>query len=309
MAPTPTKRTTRSVKANQSRKAAAKRKDASLDSGYGGSDGKSPTPSIPDRDDSALPQRQRPRVGCVLYSRQPPQPTKQQPGPGIDQKTVRKLSEVMGPMMHRRLSLAHPDEDDNGALPSPVDRQILAETLATIPRSDSESHVRPPPAINTPNPDDDETAEALRYFVIPENRTDQQAIQLFFQSLQQKHPQTDTTYKHRYQVLKQAAWNWAKASFCVPDEASPPSPNDLNLMELATEHPELMEYINATIAAPDQGSTTTWEELLHAKRAEVAYCILGKVLEVHVFGEELFGVTPHQKKMLRMADLESFDAN
>ncbi|KAI4173249.1 MAG: hypothetical protein LQ346_008451 [Caloplaca aetnensis] len=215
---------------------------------------------------------------------------------------------MMGPTLQRRNRLAHPDGNDNAPLPSPVDRQLHAETLATIPPSDSESHARPPPGINTPNlNDDDETAEALRYFALPENRTNQQAIQLFFQSFQQKHPQTDATYKHRYQALKQAAWNWAKASFRVPDEPSPIPPPHLNLMELATEHPELMEYINATTAAPDQG--TTWEELLDAKRAEVAYCILGKVLEVHVFGEELFGATPHQRKVLRMADLESFDAN
>ncbi|KAL8924293.1 MAG: hypothetical protein Q9208_004074 [Pyrenodesmia sp. 3 TL-2023] len=291
MAPSSKKRIHRAPKANQSSKAAAKRKGDSFDSGYGGSNGRSPTP-----------RTQR----TVRHDyRSQTKHHAELPGLQTDLHTTRRPPHKAVPKKQRRIKFVHPNEGgDDGGLLSPVDRQLQAETLATIPRSDSESHARLPRADTTNL--DDETTETLRYFALPENRNNEEAIQqLFFQTFQEQTP-TDTTYKHRYQALKQAAWDWAKSTFHVPN--APSSSEPLNLMELATEHPELMEYINATTAAPAQG-TTTWEEMLNTKRAEIAYCILGKVLDVHVFGEELFGATPHQKKMLRMADLEFFDAD
>ncbi|KAL8748143.1 MAG: hypothetical protein Q9184_007501 [Pyrenodesmia sp. 2 TL-2023] len=279
------------LKANQSSKAAAKRKGDSYDSGYGGSNGRSPTP-----------KPQRTVLSPVRHTH--PSQTKHQaelPGLKTDLHTTRRSPQTLMPRKQPLIRPVHLEETDKGGLLSPVDRQLQAETMATIPRLDSES-ARQSGTDTTAL--DDETTETLRYFALPENRNDEEAIQqLFFQAFQEHNP-TDTIYKHRYQALKQAAWNWATSTFHV----SNPTPSQpLNLMEMATKHPELMEYINATTTAPTQG--TTWEELLNTKRAEIVYCILGKVLDIHVFGEELFGATAHQKKMLRMADLELFDAN
>ncbi|KAL8863323.1 MAG: hypothetical protein Q9178_000003 [Gyalolechia marmorata] len=75
-------------------------------------------------------------------------------------------------------------------------------------------------------------------------------------------------------------------------------------MELATTQPELMEYINSTTASPQ---LMDWETLLEKKRADIVYGILGKVLDVHVFGEEMFGATPTQKRLLRSSDRSAMD--
>lgn len=198
---------------------------------------------------------------------------------------------------HVKLSLPH---DHHHSQPSPVGGQLQTKMLSAVRGSDGENHI--PPQSLDPGTSDDETARALRYFSSPHNRGSQHAIQAFFDALPKQAP-TDTTYKHRYQALKRAAWSWARDSFSVVDASVSELPD---LMQLATEHPQLMEYINYIAASPSAG---TWEELLNSRRAEIVYSILGKVLEVHVFGEEAFGATPSQKRTLRMADREMFDAD
>ncbi|KAI4266142.1 MAG: hypothetical protein L6R38_008931, partial [Xanthoria sp. 2 TBL-2021] len=108
-------------------------------------------------------------------------------------------------------------------------------------------------------------------------------------------PRTPDEMAQCYHDLRSAAWKWAKDTFQY--ESSTP----LDLMELATSHPELMEYINSTTASPQ---LTSWETLLQKKRAAIVYSILGKVLDIHVFGEELFGASPEQKYTLRASDRE-----
>ncbi|KAL8684618.1 MAG: hypothetical protein Q9224_006233, partial [Gallowayella concinna] len=92
-------------------------------------------------------------------------------------------------------------------------------------------------------------------------------------------PQTITEYKTYYQALRSAAWAWAQEFFHGHFQSFP-SPD---LMKLATTSPELMEYINSTTSSPQ---LTDWESLLAKKRAEIVYAILGKALDVHIFGEE-----------------------
>ncbi|KAL8673729.1 MAG: hypothetical protein Q9224_007517, partial [Gallowayella concinna] len=75
-------------------------------------------------------------------------------------------------------------------------------------------------------------------------------------------------------------------------------------MRLATTSPELMEYINSTTSSPQ---LTDWESLLAKKRAEIVYAILGKALDVHIFGEEMFGATPAQREILQSSDRSKMD--
>ncbi|KAL8780303.1 MAG: hypothetical protein Q9213_006527 [Squamulea squamosa] len=105
-------------------------------------------------------------------------------------------------------------------------------------------------------------------------------------------------YRYSYDSLRDDAWEWAKNFFHCETLAP------LDLIDLATTRPELMEYINSTTSSPQLAD---WETLLNKRRAEVVYAILGKVLDVHVFGEEMFGPTADQKRMLRSSDMSTRD--
>lgn len=82
------------------------------------------------------------------------------------------------------------------------------------------------------------------------------------------------------------------------------SSSPLDLMELAETHPQLMEYINSTSASPQ---LTDWETWIEKRKAAIVYAMLGKVIEVHVFGEELYGASESQKALLRKWDRENMD--
>ncbi|KAI4267024.1 MAG: hypothetical protein LQ337_008559, partial [Flavoplaca oasis] len=111
-------------------------------------------------------------------------------------------------------------------------------------------------------------------------------------------PQTPEQISKCYQDLRSAAWEWAKGTF---DHGSL---NRLDLMQLAETNPQLMEYINSTTASPQ---LTDWETWIGKRKAAIVYAILGKVIEVHVFGEELFGASESQKAHLRKWDREKMD--
>lgn len=128
----------------------------------------------------------------------------------------------------------------------------------------------------------------------PDIRSDRRRIENLLSATQ---PQTVADYEACYHDLQSAAWGWALKHFHhIPN--SSPCPN---LMKLATE---LMEYINSTTSSPQLAD---WEALLDKKRAEIVYAILGKVLDVHVFGEEMFGATPSQREKLRASDRASVE--
>ena len=129
----------------------------------------------------------------------------------------------------------------------------------------------------------------------PDMRCDQSQIE---KMLADTEPQTPVVFTQCYYDLRSAAFKWAKEFFHY-DSSVP-----LDLMELATTQPELMEYINSTTASPQ---LMDWETFLEKKRAEIVYGILGKVLDVHVFGEEMFGATPTQKRLLRSSDRSTMD--
>lgn len=309
MAPSPTKRTTRSAKTKQSGKVAAKRKGESVDSGYGGSDILLWSPSLLEdveaqgHNEKPVSPAKRQRTATVNAQGISPGERKHHadlPGLNTDLHVTRRSPRKAARRSKRRVRIVSPVEEDDGGLWSPVDHQLQAEMLATMPKTYSQNHSHRSGI--DPGILGDEMAHALDYFSHPGNRNHQQAIQAFFQAYP-KQPQTDKTYKHRYQALRNAAWNWARTFFPGADA---PFSGPLDLMGLATQHPQLMEYINCTTANPNVGS---WEELLDTRRAEIVFSILSKVLEVHIFGEELFGATPVQKKALQTVDFELFDAD
>lgn len=285
MAPTPAKRITRGAKASQSGKAASKRKDESIDSGYGGSGRLSRTASLSDSGEPALPAK-KPRTATHDVRDRSPGKSRYRaelPGLATSLHTTRKNPRKLAPKEKDQFTAVIPEEAPHDNLMSPVDRQLQSETVATTLFQQSL---------------DWEVEHVRRMFSTPRSRSDPQQMHLYFNALR-TYPSTDEAFKQRYQTLRNAAWTWAQDSFPVAD-------GPLDLMHLATHAPELMEYINATTAGPSAG---TWERLLSTKRAEIVYSILGKALEVHIFGEELFGASPQQKRKLQMADRDMFDAD
>ncbi|KAL8864201.1 MAG: hypothetical protein Q9198_010025, partial [Flavoplaca austrocitrina] len=111
-------------------------------------------------------------------------------------------------------------------------------------------------------------------------------------------PQNPEQISKCYQDLRSAAWEWAKETF----DHGPL--NRLNLMQLAETNPQLMKYINSTTASPQ---LTDWETWIGKRKAAIVYAILGKVIEVHVLGEEFFGASESQKAHLRKWDREKMD--
>lgn len=114
---------------------------------------------------------------------------------------------------------------------------------------------------------------------------------------------TDADFERRHKSLKDAAWQWATENFSGdtgPLYASQASQIS-DLPRLCHDHPELAEYVNFLASCPhDQ----TWEEFFDTRRAFLAFAVLGKVLEVHIFGQEMFGASEAQVKVLRSLDLE-----
>lgn len=131
---------------------------------------------------------------------------------------------------------------------------------------------------------------------------------------------TDTDIERRHKSLKDAAWHWASENFPPPSSSS--SFNDNNgavvaaaaandasssprqisdVLQLCKDHPQLAEYVNYLASCPrDQ----TWEDFFNTRKTFLAFAVLSKVLEVHIFGQEMFGASEAQVKVLRALDLE-----
>ena len=108
--------------------------------------------------------------------------------------------------------------------------------------------------------------------------------------------------KKRYGALKVSAWKWAVKHFPkVPYSTK----SSLNLPGLAETSPELMELVSYISACTDK----PWEYIFNEQRPKIVYGILGKVLEVHVFGHEIFGATDEQLQILKERDLDKVHAH
>lgn len=118
-------------------------------------------------------------------------------------------------------------------------------------------------------------------------------------------PRTDLEFEQRFKYLKAASWHWAKQYFSQAAQAEAKS-KPVDLLQLSKQCPELMEYVEY-IASPEVGKD--WENVFSERRAPLVYGILGKVIQVHVLGHEMFGCTDSQLRALRMLDLELLDSD
>ena len=108
----------------------------------------------------------------------------------------------------------------------------------------------------------------------------------------------DADFQSRYREIKSLAWTWVKNHF---SDITPERKKALNLLHLAHASPQLMEYANWISCC---GQKRTWEDVFNEQRALLVYGILGKMLEVHVFGHEMFGADKEQLRELRELDME-----
>ena len=102
----------------------------------------------------------------------------------------------------------------------------------------------------------------------------------------------NTVYLDDYIDLKNSAWEWCSKYF-------PFNNQPLDLLDLCTTSPQLMEHTNYISACTNKG---TWEDVFNKQRPFLVYCILGKMLDVHVFGHEMLGGTREQVEELRRVD-------
>lgn len=115
-------------------------------------------------------------------------------------------------------------------------------------------------------------------------------------------PRTDADFEDRYRELKAAAMNWVKQHFSK-EFAKPLTA--LDLVQVSNKTPELIQYINF-IASSGKDS---WEDIFVERRIALVYGVLGKVIEIHVFGEEMFGANDRQRTTLRGIDVEMLNLN
>ena len=108
--------------------------------------------------------------------------------------------------------------------------------------------------------------------------------------------------KKRYGALKVSAWKWAVKHFPkVPNSTK----SSLNLPRLAETSPELVEFVKYISACTDK----SWEYVYNEQRPKLVYGILGKMLQVLVFGHETFGATDEQLQILKERDLDEVHAD
>lgn len=118
------------------------------------------------------------------------------------------------------------------------------------------------------------------------------------QPAQKRVPNRDAEFKTRYLEIKSLAWTWVKESF---SDITPKAKSSLDLLHLAHNSSELMEYANWISCC---GQKRTWEGVFNEQRALLVYGILGKMLEMHVFTHEMFGADKEQLRELRELDME-----
>ena len=111
-------------------------------------------------------------------------------------------------------------------------------------------------------------------------------------------PNPDADFYRRCLEVKSLAWTWVQKYF---SNITPEAKTSLNLLQLAYTSPQLMEYANWISCC---GQKRTWEGVFNEQRAMLVYGILGKMLEVHVFGHEMFGADENQLRALRELDIE-----
>ncbi len=103
------------------------------------------------------------------------------------------------------------------------------------------------------------------------------------------HP-ADAAIKSHYHFLKKLAWAWTSTHL----PRVPSATSSLSLSSLANTNPELMEYANYLSSC----GFSSWEDVFNERRGELVYGILGKMIDVHVFGCEMFGASEEEEMEL-----------
>jgi len=112
-------------------------------------------------------------------------------------------------------------------------------------------------------------------------------------------PRTDRDFEEAICLLKRMMTEWTREYFFNKlDEAEK---REFNLYECSQRSPHLMEYAGWIAAG---GDTEKWKSHFVGWRALLVFGILGKMLEVHVFGHTMFGATPAQLETLEAMDLQ-----
>ncbi|SLM38937.1 hypothetical protein LPUS_09344 [Lasallia pustulata] len=109
-------------------------------------------------------------------------------------------------------------------------------------------------------------------------------------------PRTDDEFEEVLILIKRTAWRWAFQYF---NDVSTNEARGLDLYKLTQQSPELMEYANWIALGGER-----WEDIFNEKRASLVFGILGKMLEIHVFGHEMFGATSGQLEALLAIEKE-----
>jgi len=111
-------------------------------------------------------------------------------------------------------------------------------------------------------------------------------------------PRTDQDFEDALCTLRQMMRDWTREYFYHPPSEA--ERRDFNLYRLAQGSPELMKHA-AWIAAG--GNLEKWKSHFLGHRSELVFGVLGKMLEVEVFGHTMFGATPSQLATLTQMDL------
>lgn len=114
-------------------------------------------------------------------------------------------------------------------------------------------------------------------------------------------PRTDDEFEEALILIKRTAWRWAFQHF---NNVQTNEARKLDLYKLSQQSPELMEYANWIAIGGN-----SWEEIFNQKRSSLVFGILGKMLEIHVFGHEMFGATSGQLEALIATEKEMVHVN
>lgn len=106
-------------------------------------------------------------------------------------------------------------------------------------------------------------------------------------------PRTDGEFAHRYNVLLIGIWKWASKYFAPHDV------DHVKEADLRDEH-MLHSYIDsiAMATSPD----IRWNDVIQTLLPRLVMGIIMKVIQIHIFGLELFGASQAQLRILRLAD-------
>lgn len=205
----------------------------------------------------------------------------------------------------RALHTNPPKQESDEPLTSAQLQSELDEATPLNPLFPQHASPPPLPTSKTPSPSQPQIPSVLTSD--PSRPITTQDLESFFEPLPRS---TDQGFEDRYKQLKSACWAWCKTHFSQAAQAHSAYPaSDItltDLVRLSKSSPELMEIVGF-IASPD--SDKGWEDVFNERRACLVYGVLGKVLEVHVFGHEMFGCSEGQLGALRGVDLEMVDAD